>query len=272
MIASFKQKKVIGIIGGLGPFAHIEFEKKLLKAAAKIVNARKDQDFPQWLLSSIPKTPDRTLAICENGESPVPAIVQSLKKLETLYDKKGEKISGADFAVIICNTSHNFFSEIEKQVNISLLNMIEITSKKIARIHPKARVGILATTGTLKSRLYHDSLCSFGLTPKSPLDLSGGETIQHKMVMETIYGIWDGKKFTGGGIKSGNIKKKFTDNFHVVVDLLIDSLQVDIFIAGCTEIPLALPGTVVKEKILIDPMWVVAETAVKIAYGLEEYN
>jgi len=54
-----RQERLIGIVGGLGPFAHIDFERKLLAAASEVIGARRDQDFPQWVLSSIPRTPDR---------------------------------------------------------------------------------------------------------------------------------------------------------------------------------------------------------------------
>ena len=265
---SFEQKYVIGVVGGLGPFAHIAFEKRLLDAAIRIVGASDDQDFPRWILSSIPQTPDRTLAICGNGPTPVPKLVESLKRLETLYDRNGEKVPGADFAVIVCNTAHQFLGEAQKRVSMPLLDMVEETSIKIARRYPGARTGILATTGTLECRIYHKSLERHGLIPQSLLDITDGEAIQRRLVMETIYGEWDGNKFAGGGLKSGRLDNKYANNFKKAAGLLIDSLNADLFIAGCTEIPIALPGSEICGKSLADPMMIAAEKAVSVAYGL----
>jgi aspartate racemase len=273
MNSSFEQKKTIGIIGGLGPYAHIEFERRLLDAAVKITDAKNDQNFPRWILSSIPQTPDRTLAICDGGDSPVPAIVQSIKNIEICYDENGDKIKGADFAVMICNTSYFFLGDIEKQVNIPLLNMIDLTTERIASILPGANVGIFATTGTLKSKIYHDSLSKKGLVPKSPLDLPSGDIIQREMVMESIYGKWNGSKFCGDGIKSGNLEPEHAENFNRTADAMIGAFGIDVFIAGCTEIPIAIPGSSIREKVLIDPMVVTAAAVINIAYELDgEYD
>lgn len=268
MNTSIEQKKTIGIIGGLGPYAHIEFERRLLDAAVRITDAKNDQSFPMWLLSSIPQTPDRTLAIIGGGESPVPAIVKSIRNIEVQYDDSGSKIKGADFAVMICNTSYYFLGDIEKQVNIPILNMIDLTTEKIANLLPGARVGILATTGTLTSGIYHESLLKNELIPKSPLDLPNGEKIQREMVMESIYGRWNGNEFCGDGIKSGNLEPLHSENFNRVAEEMIDTFEIDLFIAGCTEIPIAVPGSSIQEKTLIDPMVVTAEAVINIAYGL----
>ncbi len=268
MKTSLKQKKIIGIVGGLGPFAHIEFEKRLLNAAVKLVNAKNDQSFPSWLLSSMPQTPDRTCAICGGGESPVPAIVKSLRYLDAHYDKSGNKISGADFAVMICNTSYCFLSEVKEEVSIPLLNIIDLTTERISLTYPGARVGILATSGTLQSDIYHDSLKKYGLIPKSPLDLPDGPKIQNEMIMESIYGKWDGNEYLGGGIKSGNVEERFIENFNYTAIKLVEAFDVEVFIAGCTEIPIAIPGSIIMDKVLMDPMTIAAEEAIKLAYGL----
>ena len=59
-----KWKRVIGILGGLGPHAHVEFERLLLaRTEAGLDRPARDQDYPPWLLSSVPPTPDRPRAI-----------------------------------------------------------------------------------------------------------------------------------------------------------------------------------------------------------------
>src|SRR3990172_1787597 len=70
-------KHVIGILGGLGPHAHIEFESLLLDATGKALGSPPcDQDYPPWVVSSMPTTPDRTRALLEGSESPIEAMVE----------------------------------------------------------------------------------------------------------------------------------------------------------------------------------------------------
>lgn len=262
------QKSVIGIVGGLGPYAHIEFERRLLEVAGELLNITKEQLFPEWILSSIPGTPDRTEALCGLGEDPMPWLLQSLKRLESHYDKNGIEIPGADFAVIACNTSHKFLPEIRKRVNIPILDMVEETAKVVAERYPKSRVGLLATTGTLKSGIYHESLQNKGLIPLSPLDLHDGETLQRDLVMASVYGEWDGNEFSGNGIKNRGVTGEDIKSLKCVAALLSDTLNIDIFIAACTEISLVMEEKSLCGKPLIDPLYVISEKAIKLSFDL----
>ena len=84
------QEKIIGIVGGLGPYAHIDFERKLLESAQTLIGISSEQNYPEWVLSCIPCTPDRTEAILGNAPDPSPWLLRSLDVLER---------AGADFAV-----------------------------------------------------------------------------------------------------------------------------------------------------------------------------
>jgi len=267
MIAKSTQKYVIGIVGGLGPFAHIQFERYLLDATIRLIDAKRDQDFPHWILSSMPQTSARTSGNSTGADSPVPALIESLKCLEAHDGGHGAAVPGADFAVMICNSAHQFLSELQERTHIPILNMIELTAKYVARTHPGARVGILATTATLESNLYHDNLRRHGLMPLSPLDLPEGENAQAEMIMAAIYG--DGRgDGTGGGIKSGNLQPHHIDKLTTVAHQMIKLLDVEVLIAGCTEIPIVLPTPAINGKTLVDPMKLAAEAVISVAYGL----
>jgi aspartate/glutamate racemase len=69
---------VLGIVGGLGPHAHIEFERRLLAAVG---SPSSDPEYPEWILCSVSQTPDRTAALLEGGASPMPALVVALERL-----------------------------------------------------------------------------------------------------------------------------------------------------------------------------------------------
>ena len=76
------QIEIIGIAGGMGPFAHLDFERKLLESARELMGASRDQDYPEWVVSSVPATPDRTLAFIGEGEDPLPYLERSLLRLQ----------------------------------------------------------------------------------------------------------------------------------------------------------------------------------------------
>lgn len=263
------QKQIIGIAGGLGPFAHIDLERKLLLAAREITGANADQLFPEWIVSSVPQTPDRTRAIEGNGPDPTPWLVRSVKRLESVCDAKGRFIRrGADFAVIPCITSHAFFDGVRRRTAIDILDMIDETALYITRLHPRSRVGILATTGTLRRRLFHDRLKRHGHTPLSLFDVDKGESLQRSYVMEAIYGPWQGDHFGCGGIKSCGPQRRHTLLLRKAADVLINRLHVDVLVAGCTEIPLALTNTEIRGIPLVDPVGVLACAAIRRAFGI----
>lgn len=254
-----RQERLIGIVGGLGPFAHIDFERKLLDAASELIGARRDQDFPQWVLSSIPQTPDRTEAFFGEADDPTPSLSQSLERLRG---------AGADFAVVACNTVHLFLERLREESPLPIISLIEVTADEAARIAPDGSVGLLATSGTLRSRLYHDPLETRGLHPVSPFDLEGGETLQQRNVMEPIYGPWVDGRHQGGGIKTDGGSEEARVLLELAAEQLVAEGGADVLIAGCTEIPLALEGTEVAGRPLLDPARLLARATVRYAYDL----
>lgn len=254
-----RQERLIGIVGGLGPFAHIDLERKLLDAASEVIGARRDQDFPQWVLSSIPRTPDRTEAFLGEAEDPTPSLSRSLERLRG---------AGADFAVVACNTAHLFLDRLRNESPLPIVSLIEVTADEAARIAPGGTVGLLATSGTLRSRLYHDPLEARGLRPVSPFDLERGETLQRRNVMAPIYGPWVDGRHRGGGIKSDGGSEEARALLEQAAGWLVAEGGADVLIAGCTEIPLALEGAEVAGRPLLDPAALLAGAAVRYAYGI----
>ncbi len=254
-----RQRRLSGIVSGLGPFAHLDFERKLLEAASELVGARRDQDFPQWVLSSIPRTPDRTEAFLGRAEDPTPALLRSLERVRR---------AGADFAVVACNTAHLFLDRLREENPPPILSLIEVTADEAARIAPGGSAGLLATSGTLRSRLYHDPLEARGLRPVSPFDLESGEELQRRAVMEPIYGLWIDGRHQGGGIKTDGGSAEARELLEKAARRLVDEGGVAVLVAGCTEIPLALEGPTIAERPLLDPAKLLATAAIRHAYGL----
>jgi aspartate racemase len=257
-------KHVIGVLGGLGPYSHIEFEALLLEAAAKALDRPAvDQDYPAWIVSSIPATPDRTSALLEGGPSPVETLVRS-----------AERLSEADFAVIPCNTAHAFLDDLRSRVALPFLDMIRIAAERaVSRVGKNGTVGVLAASGTLRSGLYQKAIR--GVAPGARAvtlhDLDGGEALQERLVMEPIFGRLENGSRAGGGIKSGAFrdpqrKEALAEPMRDAV-LRLASAGAEIVLTACTEIPLVLGRERVDRIRLLDPMEAAAETAVEIALG-----
>jgi aspartate racemase len=258
-------KRVIGIVGGLGPHAHIELERLILQATSdRLDRPAQDQDYPEWVLSSVPSTPDRTGAIIGEGPSPVAALERSLAR-----------ISGADFAVIPCNTAHYYLDDLRQTSPIPILDMIgETIDTAVGRMGTGTKLGILATTGTLHAGIYSSTAKRLGrhLEIISLLDLTDsgccGNELQERLVMEPIYGPLAGGRRMGGGIKSGvSSFAKSGDS----ADRLAEAVQIlaragaEMVVLGCTEIPLALGRHTVGDTPVLDPLEVAANAAVEIA-------
>lgn len=227
--------KVIGIIGGMGPEATADLYLKIIKAT----KASRDQDHFHVIIDSNPKTPDRTQAILYNGESPVNTIVKAGKNLELL---------GVNIGCISCITSHYFFDEIQKELSYPILNALEETKKYIVNLYPNTKkIGVMATSGTIKAGLFDKYLSDFNIIYLDEVD-------QKEKVMKAIY--------SENGIKSGNTGEYPYGLLKEASDKLID-LGAEIIISGCTEIALVLKPSSVSVP-LIDPMQVIAEVLVSL--------
>ncbi len=257
-------KHVIGVLGGLGPHAHIEFESLLLEATSNaIARPATDQDYPSWVVSSIPATPDRTRALLEGAESPVDALLESASRL-----------SAASFAVIPCNTAHAFLEEVRRRSPLPFLDMIRVTAERaVERVGSKGTIGLLAASGTLRADVYKKSIRALapGAGVLSPLDLEGGEEIQERLVMEPIFGPLSEGRRAGGGIKSGAFRdprrrEELAAPMREAARILADA-GASLVLTACTEIPLVLGRESVSEIPLLDPMAVAAEEAIDIALG-----
>lgn len=231
-------KKIIGIVGGMGPEATADLFMKIIRATP----AARDQDHIRVFMDSNTDIPDRTRAIQGTGPSPVPQLRETVAKL---------KEAGAQILVMPCNTAHMYYGDIAGDSDVEFLHMMQSTVDYIRREHPQARrIGLLATSGTVESGLYHKVLDATGLETLIP------EPEQQARVMEAIYAPW--------GIKAGQYDR--SREYLAEAGRSLIARGADVVIMGCTEIPLALHDGDI-EVPLIDATEVLALTAVRCALG-----
>jgi aspartate racemase len=234
-----KSFKTIGILGGIGAEATLDLYRWIID----LTPVTRDQDHIPTLIYSLPQIPDRTEHLLYGGADPLPLMIHTAQTLAK---------SGADFIIMPCNTAHAFLSDLQQQLTIPIISMIDETALVVAREIGGGKVGLLATTGTVKLQLYEKALRAAGLDVILPT-----ETYQEDYVMEAIYG--------ERGVKAG-----FTTG--APVDLLVAASHhllergAAALIMGCTEIPLALANTTLPIP-LVNPTQIVAQAAVDVALG-----
>lgn len=233
----------VGMIGGLGPAATVDLYDKIVKATP----AKNDQEHFKLVVEQNPQIPDRTKCLLEGGDNPTLAMYNCAKRLEA---------DGCDCIIVPCNTAHAFVALIEPCVGIPFINMQQVTMEEIKeKFGDKAVIGLMATTGTVRSGLYGDKAQAMGLKMVTP-----DETHQ-KRVMAAIYG--------PQGAKAGFTTGVCHDDLCSAAEYLVKTYDCNVLILGCTELPLILNegyATIAgKEVFIIDPTSALARRVVKVA-------
>lgn len=226
---------ILGILGGMGPLAGIELQKRVVQFSP----AHKDQEHIKMVCFTNPHINDRT-ACLETGTDFSASIAESLNQLQNF---------GATFGVIACNTAHAQIEQIHAQTDLPLVNIVAETVAAIKKDFPSAKtIGLLATNGTIHSGVYQKYLTQYDLTELLP-----DKKIQ-QIVMDLIY--------NETGLKSGFIDNRINE---YALNSLVQYLQnqgADLVILGCTELSMLK----IDNERTIDPLNIVAQKIVEMAY------
>lgn len=226
--------KTIGILGGMGPLASADLFEKIIR----VTEAKTDGEHIPVFLHSNTAIPDRTAAILSNGPSPVAEIVRSALALESV---------GASVLAMACNTAHHFYDEITPFLHAEFIHMPRETAFAAADIGCK-KAALLATDGTVRSGVYARAFEAAGVSLLLP-DEEG-----QNAVMDMIY----------RGVKAGS---SAWDTREVAAALRrLSERGAELFILGCTELPIAFERFGIEAKTL-DPTMVLAKKAVVRAGG-----
>jgi aspartate racemase len=221
---------VLGVLGGMGPAATLEFLTKL----QAFTPAKSDQDHIRVLVDINPKVPDRNLA----GSGAGPVLAEMAGALAG---------AGADVLAITCNTAHAHADLIQRASGLPLIDMIE-TAASAARDLGARRVGVLGTKGAL--RLYREYLAA------QAMGLVSLDAERQEEFMATIYKI-------KAGDRGPAVQREMAG---YAADLVAAGAEA--VIAGCTEAPLAMAAADVRVA-FIDPGELLARRCVAVCLGLE---
>ena len=128
--------KTIGIIGGMGPYATVDFFRNILDST----KVTKDFEHIPLVIHNDATVPSRTRAILYNEESPVPRTVENIQSIQDIVD----------FIVLPCNSIHYWYNDISSKIEKPWLNMLEIVSSVL-----KPPVLVLGSYVTMEKGLYN---------------------------------------------------------------------------------------------------------------------
>ena len=200
-----KNNKVIGILGGMGPYATIMFMKNILDKT----DAKKDWDHIRTVVDSNTYIPSRSRAILYNETSPLEGMVETCLKLQKYP---------VDIVVIPCNSACYWAHEVQKQVKVPIVNIVNVATNKLFKndnVHKATAIGSMVVYQT---DLY-----------KQEIEKHGAEYVKideedQQQVVEFIE-----------KIKLGNDNDKLSLSFINFVNKLVEKYNLDGLILACTE-------------------------------------
>ena len=150
---------MIGVLGGMGPAATLDFIAKLVR----LTPAERDQDHVPLVVVSDPRVPDRVGPILRGeGESPLAAMQAGVRRLER---------AGALCVAIPCHTAHAWYEPLAAATPLPILHIVDATLAELERLAvPRRPLGLLATAATLRAGLYQERLAAAGHPALLPSD------------------------------------------------------------------------------------------------------
>lgn len=223
----------IGVFGGMGPSATVDFLDKLVK----LTPASRDQDHLPVIVASLPHIHDRSSAILGHGRDPLPQLLAGI-----------DMLNGANVGVIVipCNSSHHWFDQMSSSSRVPVLH---IARSCVEAISPSAgsRVAIFATRGTLASGFYQRELRGRGIDYMLP-DAEGAQIQVDACIRE---------------VKAGHMEAGALHLARACQDAV--RCGATTLIMGCTEIPMASRYADLSGLVLIDSTLELARASVAFA-------
>lgn len=225
-----REPLTLGVLGGMGPAATLDFLAKL----QAYTPAERDQDHLRVLVDINPKVPDRNVP----GSGAGPVLAEMAGALQG---------AGADVLAIACNTAHAHADLIQRASGLPLIDLIE-TGARAAHETGAMRAGVLGTKGAL--RLYREYLAAQAM---GMVTLSAD---RQEAFMALLY-----------RIKGGELSAATRAEMKGFADELV-SAGAECVVAGCTEVPLVLSQDDLKTP-FIDSGDLLARRCVAVCLGYE---
>ena len=227
---------MIGILGGMGTQASLDFCNKLVK----LNKCKTDQQYPLFVLYNKSNIPNRTENI-HKYKKVLKSLLAGCKFLEK---------SKCKFIVIPCNTAHYWYDDLQKKTKIPIISMPkEVYTHSLKTCKKNSKIGILAIEGTLKTGVYNKFF------DKKFKLINPSNYVQKKNVNKAI-------KL----VKMGKIKEA-EKTIRSAVNSLI-KMKCSKIILGCTELPISIFAfksfqKIKNSKTFLDPNLILDHSSMK---------
>lgn len=202
--------KTVGVMGGMGPAATVDFLARLLAAAT----ARREQDLIRVITDNDPTVPDRNAALAGKGPSAGPSLAAMARGLHA---------AGAELLAMPCNAAHAYEADIRAATPLPFISIIEATVAAARRAVPGLKtIGVIAAGATMDARLYPAAFRAFDVQVRA------NDGPLRERFMAVLY-----------RIKSGDMGPASKTEMRAIAEALIAE-GAQAIIAGCTEVPLVL--------------------------------
>jgi len=203
--------KRIGLVGGLGPEATLEYYRGIIDVFKSTDNSL---NYPEIIIYSVNMS---ELIGMMNRKEYGRVVEYLLRVIESL------KNAGAEFAAMSANTPHLVFDDLVKKSPLSLVSIVEAACDEVQRLGLK-RPGLIGTAFTMSGTFYQDVFNRRGI----PLVLPGEQDM--KIINEKLF----------SEIELGIFKDETRDLLIQIIEKMVRSQHIDCMILGCTEFPLIL--------------------------------
>lgn len=138
-MARAKKGRCVGILGGMGVYATLDF----LTEVFNFTPDRKNWGNLRIIIDNVISIPNIIRAVLFNGPDPKKSIIDSINNCEKI---------GAEFLAVPCNSVHYYYDDIVPHINIPWINIVEITSREAKKIgdRPLVMGGLI----TVEKKLY----------------------------------------------------------------------------------------------------------------------
>lgn len=202
---------MLGIIGGIGPEATIDYYKLLITMHRE---QNPNADPPAIVINSV------------NMKKAVDLITANrLAELASFFVSEIQVLAkaGADFGLLAANTPHIVFDEIARQSPLPLISIVAATRDE-ARRQGFSRVGLLGTRFTMKARFYPEVFARENIEIRVPSD-PDQDYVHEKYFHELVNGIF---------------LDETRRELSAIIARMHEREQIEALILGGTELPLIL--------------------------------
>jgi len=130
--------KMVGVLGGMGPAATVDFFGQLVR----LTPAEKDWDHLHIIVDNNPRMPSRSRAYLYGEASPTPHLIAGAQRLVA---------AGAQLIAVPCNSAAYFLAEVRAAVPVPVLDPVAAT---VAVVRPDQRPLVLGGAVTHGADLY----------------------------------------------------------------------------------------------------------------------